>query len=131
MSWHVIWNGITRMYLFIAFKLLRFYTQAKYHTSEDRIDLVVQTADYVYIMEFKLEGMAEKAMRQINEKHYAQPFVSDTRKLFKISVNFSNTIQDIEKWLVEELKKSGTKPAIFSNPLSGQNRLIMYSSILM
>ena len=101
MSWHMIWNGITRMYC-IAFKLLGFYTQAEYHPSEGRIDLVVQTADYVYIMEFKLEGTAEEAMLQFNEKHYAQPFASDTRKLFKIDVNFSYTIRGIEKIAVEE-----------------------------
>lgn len=88
--------------LFIVFKLLGFYTQAEYHTSEGRIDLVVQTTDYIYVMEFKLEGTAEEALRQINEKHYALPFVSDSRKLFKIGVNFSNAIRGIEKWLIEE-----------------------------
>ena len=88
--------------LFIVFKLLGFYTQAEYHTSEGRIDLVVQTTDYIYVMEFKLEGTAEEALRQINEKHYALPFASDSRKLFKIGVNFSNAIRGIEKWLIEE-----------------------------
>ena len=88
--------------LFIVFKLLGFYTQAEYHTSEGRIDLVVQTPNYIYVMEFKLEGTAEEALQQINEKHYTLPFASDSRKLFKIGVNFSNTIRGIEKWLVEE-----------------------------
>ena len=88
--------------LFIVFKLLGFYTQAEYHTSEGRIDLVVQTTDYIYVMEFKLEGTAEEALRQIDEKHYALPFASDSRKLFKIGVNFSNAIRGIEKWLIEE-----------------------------
>lgn len=88
--------------LFIVFKLLGFYTQTEYHTSEGRIDLVVQTTDYIYLMEFKLEGTAEEALRQINEKHYALPFASDPRKLFKIGVNFSNAIRGIEKWLIEE-----------------------------
>lgn len=88
--------------LFIVFKLLGFYTQAEYHTSEGRIDLVVQTTDYIYLMEFKLEDTAEEALRQINEKHYALPFASDPRKLFKIGVNFSNAIRGIEKWLIEE-----------------------------
>ena len=44
--------------LFIIFKLLGFYTQAEYHTSEGRIDLVVKTAQYIYVMEFKLDGSA-------------------------------------------------------------------------
>ena len=75
--------------LFIVFKLVGFYTQAEYHTSEGRVDLVVKTADYIYVMEFKLEGTAEEALQQIEEKQYALPFEADPRKLFKIGVNFS------------------------------------------
>ena len=88
--------------LFIVFKLLGFYTYAEYHTSDGRIDLMVKTDKYIYIMEFKLDGSAEEALRQINDKLYALPFVVDTRKLFKIGVNFSNDTRNIERWLVEE-----------------------------
>ena len=48
--------------LFIVFKLLGFYTRAEYHTSQGRVDLVVQTDNYIYVMEFKLEGTAEEAL---------------------------------------------------------------------
>ena len=87
--------------LFIVFKLIGFYVKAEYHTSQGRIDLVLQTNHYVYIMEFKLEGTAEEALRQINDKHYAQAFASDKRTIFKIGVNFSNETRNIEKWIVE------------------------------
>lgn len=89
--------------LFIVFKLIGFYVKAEYHTSHGRIDLVLQTDHFIYIMEFKLEGTAEEALQQINEKHYAQPFATDERKLFKIGINFSNETRNIEKWIVEEL----------------------------
>lgn len=88
--------------MFIVFKLLGFYTQAEYHTSEGRIDLVVKTADYIYVMEFKLDGTAEEAIRQIEEKHYAKPFEADGRKIYRIGVNFSNRLRGIERWIVEE-----------------------------
>ena len=87
--------------LFIIFKLVGFYTQAEYHTSEGRIDLVVKAPDYVYVMEFKLQGTAEEAMEQIEKKHYARPFETDSRKLFKIGINFSNKTRNIEKWIIE------------------------------
>ncbi|WP_455674102.1 ATP-binding protein [Phocaeicola sp.] len=87
--------------LFIVFKLVGFYVKVEYHTSEGRIDLVLQTDRFIYIMEFKLDGTAEEALRQINEKHYAQPFAADERKLFKIGVNFSAQTRNIEKWIVE------------------------------
>ena len=87
--------------LFIVFKLLGFYTRAEYHTSQGRVDLVVQTDKYIYVMEFKLEGTAEEALRQINEKQYALPFTADPRRLYKIGVNFSAALRGIEKWVVE------------------------------
>lgn len=87
--------------LFIVFKLVGFYVKAEYHTSYGRIDLVLQTDKYIYVMEFKLDGTAEEALQQINEKQYAQPFEADGRKLFKIGVNFSAKIRNIEKWIVE------------------------------
>ena len=88
--------------LFIVFKLIGFYVKAEYHTSEGRVDLILQTDKFIYIMEFKLDGTAEEALQQINEKHYALPFENDGRKIFKIGVNFSAKMRNIEKWIVEE-----------------------------
>lgn len=87
--------------LFIIFKLVGLYVKAEYHTSEGRIDLVLQTDKFIYIMEFKLNGTAEEALQQINEKHYARPFEKDERQLFKVGVNFSAATRNIEKWIVE------------------------------
>ena len=87
--------------LFIVFKLVGFYVKAEYHTSEGRVDLVLQTDKFIYVMEFKLDGTAEEALQQIDERHYAQPFLSDARKLFKIGVNFSAKTRNIERWIVQ------------------------------
>lgn len=87
--------------LYIVFKLLGFYTQVEYHTSNGRIDLVLQTLDYIYVMEFKLNGTAEEALAQINEKGYALPFEKDSRTLYKIGINFSAETRNIDRWLVE------------------------------
>ena len=90
--------------LFIVFKLIGFYVKAEYHTSQGRIDLVLQTEHFIYVMEFKLEGTAEEALQQINDKHYAQAFAADKRQIFKIGINFSNETRNIEKWIVEDLQ---------------------------
>ena len=87
--------------LFILSKLMGFYVKAEYNTSHGRIDMVLQTNKFIYIMEFKLEGTAEEALKQINEKQYALPFEADGRKIFKIGVNFSAKTRNIEKWIVE------------------------------
>jgi hypothetical protein len=87
--------------LFIVAKLMGFYVKAEYHTSEGRIDLALQTKDYTYVMEFKLDGTAEEALAQINDKNYALPFAADNRKLVKVGVNFSSQTRNIERWVVE------------------------------
>lgn len=87
--------------LYIVFKLLGFYTQVEYHTSNGRIDLVLQTPDYIYVMEFKLNGTAEEALAQINDKGYAIPFEKDSRTIYKIGVNFSAETRNIDRWVVE------------------------------
>ena len=87
--------------IFILSKLMGFYVKAEYNTSHGRIDMVLQTNKFIYIMEFKLEGTAEEALKQINEKQYALPFEADGRKIFKIGVNFSAKTRNIEKWIVE------------------------------
>jgi hypothetical protein len=88
--------------LFIVTKLMGFYVKAEYHTSEGRIDLVLQTPDYIYVMEFKLNGTAEEALAQINDKNYALPFAADGRRLIKIGVNFSSQTRNIERWIIEQ-----------------------------
>ena len=86
--------------LFIVFKLMGFYTEVEYHTSRGRIDLVLKTSDYIYVMEFKLDGTAEEAMAQIEAKGYVSAFARDRRKVVKVGVNFSSETRTIERWVV-------------------------------
>jgi len=80
--------------------LMGFHVKAEYHTSSGRIDLVLQTERYVYVMEFKLDGTAGEALQQIDGKGYALPFESDGRRLFKVGVNFSSETRNIEQWVI-------------------------------
>ena len=78
-----------------------FHTEVEYRTARGRVDLVLKTADYIYVIEFKLEGTAEEAMRQIEEKGYAAPFAADGRKVIKVGVNFSEETRSIDKWIIK------------------------------
>jgi ATP-dependent exoDNAse (exonuclease V) beta subunit len=87
---------------FILTKLMGFYVDAERHTSQGRIDLFIRTADYAYVMDFKLDGSAEEALQQIHDKQYALPFAVDQRKLICVGVNFSSQTRNIERWIIEE-----------------------------
>ena len=87
--------------LFIVTKLMGFYVQAEYRTSNGRIDLVLQSNDYTYVLEFKLDGTAEEALQQITDKSYVLPFETGSRKIIRIGLNFSSQTRNIEKWIVK------------------------------
>ena len=87
--------------IYIIIKLMGLYVLAEYRTSRGRIDLLVGTDKYVYVIELKLEGSAEEALAQINEKDYTLPFTADDRKVIKIGANISSATRNIERWVVE------------------------------
>ena len=86
--------------LYVFFRLLGFYVNVERHTSNGRMDVLIQTPDYIYILELKVNQTADAALRQIEEKGYALPFASDPRQLFKIGVNFATDTKLIDDWKI-------------------------------
>lgn len=86
--------------VWIIFKLVGLHTDVEHHTSNGRIDLLIKTPDYIYIIEFKLDKSAEEAIQQIEDKQYAKPFEHEGRTIYKIGVNFSSKTRRIDGWKV-------------------------------
>ena len=70
--------------------------------SQGRADCIVETDKFVYIFEFKLNGTADEALRQIEDRGYAKPYAADKRTLYKIGCSFSSETGTIEDWKVAE-----------------------------
>ena len=87
--------------MYLVFKIMGFYTQVERPTSDGRIDAIIQTPDYIYIIECKLDRTAEEALRQINDSDYSAPFAMDKRRIYKIGVNFSSQTRGVEQWIIE------------------------------
>ena len=62
------------------------------------MDVIIQTANYIYIIECKLDGSAEEAMQQIEAKNYAGPFAMDKRTVVKLGINVSSETRGVESW---------------------------------
>ena len=88
--------------LYLIFKLMGQFTQAEIHSAKGRADAIVQTPDYVYIFEFKLDGTADEALKQIEDKGYDRPYLADSRKLFKTGIVFSSETGTVSDWKVKE-----------------------------
>ena len=69
--------------------------------SEGRVDCIVEVPGYVYIFEFKLDGTAVDALRQIDGKGYARPYAADSRRLYCVGVGFSSETGTVADWEVK------------------------------
>ena len=88
--------------LYVFFRLMGFYVEVERHTTDGRMDILMQTPQYIYILELKLDKTADEALAQIEAKGYAKPFVDDVRQLFKIGINFSTATRRIDGWKIAE-----------------------------
>ncbi len=86
---------------FLLMDLLGLETEAESATSDGSIDITVKTEDYIYVIELKYDGSAEKALQQIEEKKYSRKFQADGREIIEIGVNFSSKIRCIEDWKIK------------------------------
>lgn len=84
---------------YLIFRILSTYiTLTEMQQSEGRADCIIETKTGVYIFEFKLDGTAQEALRQIDDKGYARPYADDGRNVRKVGVNFSSKTGTIDDW---------------------------------
>ena len=87
--------------VFLVFQYLGLFIDAEVHTSDGRIDAVVQTVSHIYILEFKLDESARAALRQIHDKNYHAKFSNQQKQIVCIGINFSSETKSVDDWLVE------------------------------
>ncbi len=71
--------------------------------SDGRIDMVLKTRHSIYVLELKYKKDAGTAMEQIEKKDYVAAFADDSRKKYKVGINFSEDQKSIDDWKVEAL----------------------------
>ncbi|MCH5237435.1 MAG: ATP-binding protein [Muribaculaceae bacterium] len=87
--------------LFSMMRLLDLDVQSEAELSNGRIDLLVKTERYIYVIELKMDKPAKEALAQIDSKDYALPFAYDGRKLYKIGIEVSKETRNITDWLID------------------------------
>lgn len=75
-------------------------TNIERHSARGSADMIIQTKNYIYMIEFKVNKSPEMAIKQIEEKKYALPFANDSRKLIKVGVEFSLSERNIKDWII-------------------------------
>ena len=82
--------------------MIGFYTEVERHTTNGRMDMLIKTQNYIYILKFKLDKTADEALQQIEARQYDKPFEHDGRHIYKIGVNFSTKTRRIDGWKILE-----------------------------
>ena len=86
--------------IYLIFSLLGYHTRAEVKSAAGRADAVCWTKDRTYVFEFKLDGSAEQALRQIDDKGYLIPYKADGTCV-KVGVNISSRTRTIESWKID------------------------------
>ena len=95
------YEGHYQQVFYIMFALLTNYRiGVEQRTAKGRIDITLETADTIYIMELKFGKTAQEALDQINAKHYADAFALKGKRVVKVGLNFAvkdevNTLETV------------------------------------
>jgi len=86
---------------YLLFTNIGQFVDTEVKSARGRADVVVKTADSIYVFEFKMEenSSAEEALAQIDKTGYLIPYIADGRRLVKIGVEFSKQVKGIKRWL--------------------------------
>ena len=79
------------------------YVGTEVHSSVGRSDVEVETADSIYIFEFKVGGKPQDAIAQIKETGYAEKHRASNKNIFLIGATISRNKLTLGKWVVEKV----------------------------
>ncbi len=85
----------------LLFRYLGLFIDSEVHTSDGRMDAVVQTPTDVFILEFKLNESADAALQQIRDKNYAEKYRLQAKPITGVGINFGSGRKDVEGWVAE------------------------------
>ena len=80
--------------------MTEFCVRTEQCSAAGRCDALIETEDTIYLFEFKLDGTAEEALKQIDDKGYAIQYEAGDKKIVKIGANFESDRRTIERWIV-------------------------------
>ncbi len=90
----------------LHFRYLGLFIESEPHTSDGRMDAVVQTPDYVYILEFKLDQSPQTALNQIKKKGYAEKYRLSGKTVIGVGIAFDSDKKAVAGWKKGVLIKS-------------------------
>ena len=95
-------------------EVMGFQVQGEVNTNVGRIDLVLFINHYIYIFEFKIDGSAQTAMQQIQDKRYMEKYLNQGKEIILVGVNFDSKTRNIDQWQASLFSSSGQYQSSFT-----------------
>jgi hypothetical protein len=95
-------EGFYEYTMYLIFSMLNVYVRTQVKCAGGRTDMVVWMPDTTYVFELKVNGTAQEALQQIDDKSYAIPYATDGRKVVKVGVKFNADTRTPEDWVISE-----------------------------
>lgn len=89
--------------IYLIFKSFSRFVQTQVKSCRGRVDIVMRHNDRIYILEIKIDGSAQEALQQINEKGYASPYIAEGKPIIKCGVSISSETCTLNEWITENL----------------------------
>lgn len=99
--WKADSESIFHIIVYLSFKKIGIDIHSELHSAKGRCDLLIQTSDYIYVIELKLDGSSQEAINQINRQGYLNSFLPDRRKKIAIGISFSSEKRAVAEYLIE------------------------------
>ena len=96
----VVAEGFYEWTFYLIFSMLNVYVQTQVKCARGRADMVVFMPDTIYVMELKLNGTAQDALDQIEDKGYALRYATDPRPVVKVGMGFSIEKRALTDYLI-------------------------------
>lgn len=95
-------EGYYQTVIYLVLMLIGISIRTEVETNQGRIDAVIETAHFIYVMEFKL-GTADEALNQIREKQYYQQFSNSSKTVTLIGAGFDIEKRNIGSYKIESI----------------------------
>ncbi|MEM9884786.1 MAG: AAA family ATPase [Bacteroidota bacterium] len=106
-----MWEGYFHSIIYLIISFLNIHIECEVSRHKGRLDAMVNTEHYLYLMEFKLDASADIALEQIKEKEYAQAYLNTNKKIILLGVAFDKVSRNVKTWKSEELQDTSVDKA--------------------
>lgn len=99
------WEGYFQTIIYLVSSFLNFNVQTEITKHKGRLDLLIESEDFLYLTEFKLDETGKAAVKQIKSRKYAAAYYNSPKTIFLVGVSFSQEKRNVNSWKAVEWRR--------------------------